>query len=191
VCRRIRGSGFSLIEAAVVLSVVGLVIGGIWAAAATVQENRRQSRMLESAIYIINGIAERYRNFSVSYETFSEAGGVPRSAWPGIIPDDMNVVGVNQPVSPWGTPITINVTNDAHTIWMYLEVPIAACITLGPKIDFMLGKFGSGTGGAGYGMGTYRISTLSSATQYCNSTSSDGRVTRLNFDIQLDGQPQP
>lgn len=189
-CRSVKSSGFSLIEAAVVLGVIGLVIGGIWAAAATVQENRRQSRMLEAAIYIINGIEGRYRNFSDSV-TFSDAIGVPRSAWPGIIPDDMNVVGVDTPVSPWGTPITINVTNDARTIWMYLEVPIAACIKLGPKIDSMLGKFGGGTGGAGYGFGIYRISTLSSATQYCNSTSFDGRITRLNFDIQLDGQPQP
>lgn len=32
---------FSLIEAAIVLGVVGLVIGGIWVAAAAVQETMR------------------------------------------------------------------------------------------------------------------------------------------------------
>lgn len=35
--------GFNLIEAAIVLGVVGLVIGGIWVAAAAVQSNLREA----------------------------------------------------------------------------------------------------------------------------------------------------
>jgi hypothetical protein len=47
--------GFSLIEAAVVLGVVGLVIGGIWAAAVTVKENLEVNQILES----VEGIRAR------------------------------------------------------------------------------------------------------------------------------------
>jgi type II secretory pathway pseudopilin PulG len=45
---------FSLIEAAIVLGIIGLVIGGIWIAAASVQENNRVSRhlQLQVAIYL-------------------------------------------------------------------------------------------------------------------------------------------
>jgi hypothetical protein len=35
--------GFNLIEAAIVLGVIGLVIGGIWVAAASVADNQRVS----------------------------------------------------------------------------------------------------------------------------------------------------
>ena len=41
---RIRNcSGFTLIEIAIVLTIVGLLIGGIWLAAATVLENKKRN----------------------------------------------------------------------------------------------------------------------------------------------------
>jgi len=36
--------GFNLIEAAIVLGIVGLVLGGIWIAASSVMERQRESR---------------------------------------------------------------------------------------------------------------------------------------------------
>ena len=53
-CRK----GFSLVEAAIVLGVVGLVIGGIWLAASAVQQNMRINRTV-SGIAII---AQNYKN---------------------------------------------------------------------------------------------------------------------------------
>lgn len=44
--------GFSLIEAAIVLGVVGLVIGGIWVAASSVSENRKIAQMASDILLI-------------------------------------------------------------------------------------------------------------------------------------------
>ena len=45
--------GFNLIEAAIVLGVVGLVIGGIWVAAAAVQQNLREADASKGLIQIV------------------------------------------------------------------------------------------------------------------------------------------
>lgn len=45
---------FSLIESAIVLGVVGLVIGGIWVAAATVRENMLANDIAQGLLYIKN-----------------------------------------------------------------------------------------------------------------------------------------
>jgi len=49
-------SGFSLIEAAIVLGVVGLVIGGIWAAASSISRNMRKNEALSGIMQIMNRI---------------------------------------------------------------------------------------------------------------------------------------
>lgn len=46
-----RRQGFSLIEAAIVLGIVGLVIGGIWAAASAVQRQNLFKSVREAVIY--------------------------------------------------------------------------------------------------------------------------------------------
>lgn len=50
--------GFSLVEAAIVLGVVGLVIGGIWVAAATIRENRK----IDDAVSGVHVISENIRH---------------------------------------------------------------------------------------------------------------------------------
>lgn len=60
--------GFNLIESAIVLAVVGLVIGGIWVAAAAVSENMKISRTESAILEIMTGFREK----------------IPRSAWPGL-----------------------------------------------------------------------------------------------------------
>lgn len=46
--------GFNLVEAAIVLGIVGLVIGGIWTTAASVYSNRRVSEGMEGFLFTIN-----------------------------------------------------------------------------------------------------------------------------------------
>ena len=53
VSRKKLRRGFNLIEAAIVLGVVGLVIGGIWVAAASVQQNLRESDASKGLIQIV------------------------------------------------------------------------------------------------------------------------------------------
>ena len=48
-----QSEGFSLIESTIVLGIVGLVLGGIWLAAATVSENHKVSKTIEGTVYLI------------------------------------------------------------------------------------------------------------------------------------------
>lgn len=52
--------GFSLIESAIVLAVVGLVISGIWVAAATVRENMLINKTVQGTGIIANNIRQLY-----------------------------------------------------------------------------------------------------------------------------------
>lgn len=49
---RLGKKAFSLIESAIVLGVVGLVIGGIWVTAATVRENMLANELAKGFLYI-------------------------------------------------------------------------------------------------------------------------------------------
>jgi type II secretory pathway pseudopilin PulG len=53
--------GFNLVEAAVVLGVVGLIIGGIWVAASAVQKQHRYTRMVNGMLAINASLRNLYR----------------------------------------------------------------------------------------------------------------------------------
>jgi len=53
---------FSLIEAAIVLGIIGLVIGGIWAATASVQEKNRRNLAFNAMMECIEWFNEAYQN---------------------------------------------------------------------------------------------------------------------------------
>lgn len=61
-----RKRGFSLIEAAIVLGLVGLVIGGIWAAAATIAQQRRFNNVREFYLAAFHSVKEIRRNITGS-----------------------------------------------------------------------------------------------------------------------------
>lgn len=52
--------GFSLVEAAIVLGVVGLVIGAIWVAAATVRANMKQNQAVSGYIDLYHQIKDMF-----------------------------------------------------------------------------------------------------------------------------------
>lgn len=58
--------GFNLIEAAIVLGVVGFVIGGIWVAASSVNENWKINKNIEMAISIKQCITNKFPRMSCS-----------------------------------------------------------------------------------------------------------------------------
>lgn len=64
-----RRQGFSLIEAAIVLGIIGLVIGGIWVAAAAVIENKRFGDAQIGMLQIIDGLRQAYNNRAIANGT--------------------------------------------------------------------------------------------------------------------------
>jgi hypothetical protein len=121
--------GFNLIEAAIVLGVVGLVIGGIWVAAAQVQENLRISKFSGQLVSIQSSVRQLfYRKGPIP------SGEVSSLIAAGIFPADM--VSNSQVYSPWGGQLmnllgassddyemywSFNDVNDCIAMWMALR----------------------------------------------------------------------
>jgi len=61
-----RNSGFNLIEAAIVLGVVGLIIGGIWVAASAVSESKRISDTLAGTAQLVQNLRAQYANVDLN-----------------------------------------------------------------------------------------------------------------------------
>jgi type II secretory pathway pseudopilin PulG len=105
-CSRTR-LGFNLIESAIVLGIIGLVIGGIWYAAAAVIQNQRVNDTATSILQIANN-ARRLFPIS-SYPTVSGTDiAVTSTAFAaGAIPGDFKYVSGAYATSPMGAQIGV------------------------------------------------------------------------------------
>ena len=136
--RRIRSHkrGFNLVEAAIVLGVVGLVIGGIWVAAASVQENLRLSRAQRDILSIISNLRGLYSNMPFTWGGPDPyVSGVSPALNSAVFPADS--ISGSQIINPWGMPYSASVlilggASDMHpTIEVIVQVKgIGACSKL-------------------------------------------------------------
>ena len=60
-----KKSGFSLIEAAIIMGVIGLVIGGIWVAASSVMLTRATNEAQQTILTIVSRWRGNYQNISM------------------------------------------------------------------------------------------------------------------------------
>lgn len=115
--------GFSLIEAAIVLGVVGLVIGGIWVAAAAVSENRRLNQAVSGTLLLIDRARTRIPttleggavtlNHDMAADLVSDVDGFSVSAGIGLI-------------SPWNQPVNLGLSSTAVSIF-FLSLTKSSC----------------------------------------------------------------
>ena len=97
--------GFSLIEAAIVLGVVGLVIGGIWAAAASVNEKFYTNKLETEFATIQNRLIDTFAREYVSYSEITSA-----LANGGLVPAEMiNGSGL---MDSYGQTIKVGLNNN-------------------------------------------------------------------------------
>ncbi len=137
--------GFNLVEAAIVLGVIGLVIGGIWVAAASVTENRKLARTVEQILYISNSISRLFPAnvpFTIGNTTFGQiqfmdtdcgGGCMPKSGWTGIIPEDM-VTNATTPIDLWGRNVEVQPQAGGRTYIGFYINRRNHCIQLAPRI---------------------------------------------------------
>ncbi len=95
-------AGFNLIEAAIVLGIVGLIVGGIWAAAASAYENMRQQTASKNLLAFAQNVRSFYANSGVTAIDTSVANGITQ----GLVPPDMR--SGTAAISPWATAITLD-----------------------------------------------------------------------------------
>lgn len=119
--------GFSLIEAAIVLGVVGLVIGGIWAAAATVNENMKVNATINAVYKIVDGTNNMYKNMPLPTSLVTIT---PTLIASGIIPADM-IKDSSNGVGPWGGYIWADIRVAPMQLRVYLyRIPKSACVKI-------------------------------------------------------------
>jgi hypothetical protein len=75
-------AGFNLIEAAIVLGIVGLIVGGIWAAAGSAYENMRLQNASKSLLSLVQGVRGAFANnptgtVDVDTDTLASMGVIP------------------------------------------------------------------------------------------------------------------
>ena len=127
VVRKTRAKrGFNLVEAAIVLGVIGLVIGGIWVAAAAVQSNLRKSDASKGLIQIVQNVRNLYYGQSPSSTGAITTQLINANAVPG------NFINGTTAVNPWNGAVTVSIagtSNDQIDI-AYEGVPRDGCIEL-------------------------------------------------------------
>ncbi len=127
--------GFSLIEAAIVLGVVGLVIGGIWTAASSVSEGHKISETVNGIIYTVRrvqGLISMQDAEAIGDEVYITDALIASKAFPS------NWINGNFATNPFGGSVTswTKTTSTGQRFSLFLDsIPRAPCIKLVVKLS--------------------------------------------------------
>ena len=175
VMTRLKQKGFSLIEAAVVLGIVGLIISGVWVAAAEMMENWKVSKTV-SDIQLIVQRAQKLMSISDSMAMSPDTNGTALMRDAGVFPDDWVSGGtVKSPF--WGTAYFDNRESSGRfDLGIRTSVPQSVCI----KLIVRMGAMGAMAGDSG--SGSYARSFLGYAFAHPNDASPGTYITTFPID---------
>jgi len=144
--RKLRG--FTLTEAAIVLGIVGLILGAIWVAASAVYNNMRVQTTTTQLLQMVQSI----RSLHATQQTMGGSGDIASDlAKAGAVPKDM-VGGTDDAMTvtnTWGGAVTIEPADSGAAFQIeYASVPREACTELvtrmtGPGRDSGLSEIGT------------------------------------------------
>lgn len=188
-------TGLSLIETAIVLGVIGLVIGGIWVAAATVTESNRQNTLISNLISITGKLQTNFKGMpwtkrdgtilaSITFADYPFGTYIMKAGWSNIIPADMISASSDYPVDPWGQQLQIaivNQTNNRYVSIDWFNTDRSRCISVANKVVGRTRNMASASFMAAAGItnpttvlggGLERIYTYDDAVSACTSNQS-------------------
>ena len=125
-----RKKGFTLTEIAIVLGIIGLILGAIWVAAASVYQNQRVNQAQTGILQLLQGVRTLY-----SQQATMGAGD---QSLPlvnaGVVPTNLIKTGAAAfpyIISPWGGNMFVGGTTDGLGIEIGLDKMSAAiCVAL-------------------------------------------------------------
>ncbi|MGV0950347.1 MAG: type II secretion system protein [Azonexus sp.] len=138
-----RGA-YSLIEAAVVLGLLGVVIGGVWVSAASFNENRKVEECA-TVIFTLSQSLQRLISFADAAR-IGDANTAPFIKSAGLIPKDWEVpISVTYPAgirTPFGGQFYTETHPDGTITIVFggRGMPRAACIKLVMRTSGIVGK---------------------------------------------------
>lgn len=144
-----RPLGFTLLETAIVLGVLGIVIAAIWIASASALSAQKQKRTSEAVIAIVQNIRSYVKKIDVNGLSLNTQNAIDL----GLLPQDI-VRGTNA-VNAYGGDFNVLVTSSGISIAL-ARLPSEACV------DLIYSHFGGDTtvndnsttgNGAAQGMG--------------------------------------
>lgn len=99
--------GFSLIEAAIVLGVVGIVIGGIWYSAASVQQSQRINDTAAGILQIAQGARRLFSHSDYPTANNTATNVTSTAAASGLLPGDFKYISGQTATSPMGAGFSV------------------------------------------------------------------------------------
>ncbi len=126
--KRVRQArGFTLTEAAVVLGIIGMILGAVWVAAGSVYDGLRNKRANEEMLSIVQGVRSLFASSGTTNTTNNMNADLIKAR---IIPADM-VTSTTTISNPWGGAVDvvgqqISAAGDAFSV-SFAAVPQAAC----------------------------------------------------------------
>ncbi|MCL2469947.1 MAG: prepilin-type N-terminal cleavage/methylation domain-containing protein [Alphaproteobacteria bacterium] len=183
--------GFTLTEAAIVLGIVGLLLGAIWVAAAAVYNNMRISTTTTQILQMAQAIRAIHATSQTIDDGVTAQDGAVLMARAGAVPKDMldDALNPNSVTSVWNSEVTIEAAADtqgnagrAFRI-TYTGVPQSACSDLlvrntGAGRD--TGLVSAGANGAEVTRDNMPIG-VTTAVQQCNVTTTAGNDVAFTF----------
>lgn len=166
--------GFSLIEAAVVLGVIGLVVGGIWVGASAVRLNHQKSDAAQGILAMTSAIRHLYAGQTPASTSTVNAFVIQAGVVPGNWLSGTNIL------TPWGQSMSVQV--GSNLISYYLPgVPRAACIDLVAKMPTLASSVEEISTQINCGSITSGAVSPATATTLCANTTN---VVSWNFSLR-------
>ncbi len=129
--RRAPAKGFTLIEAAIVLAVLGIVVSAIWGGAVIVKETARVTQAVQGVQQLSSNLKKYYKRFATLAVTTATnvTTTLPVEVYPSMIAPS----GATTPYNPWGGGVQVwtstPAVGDVFTI-IYDSLPRQACVDL-------------------------------------------------------------
>ncbi len=123
-----------MIESAIVLGIVGLIIGGIWVAASAVNQNMQKAEVTKTTLAMVKGVQNLFDNQTV---TASNTDVTTSMINAGVIPADW--VKSTGAVSPWNGDVYVTIGTGRVTVNFY-SVPKTMCIDLVSRMPGQVGN---------------------------------------------------
>lgn len=132
--------GFNLIESAIVLGVLGVVIGGIWLAASVVIENRKITETVEGLALAVRNIQQQ-----ISISDSVAAGNAVNldSTLIALKAVPANWISGASIKTPFGTLSVGNYISPPRFDMGFYKIPKQVCIKLVPRITALQASTGS------------------------------------------------
>jgi prepilin-type N-terminal cleavage/methylation domain-containing protein len=198
-CVEKPNKGFTLTEIAIVLGIIGLILGAIWVAAAGVYTNQKVGKANTEILNIVQAVRGLYSTNADlgTAPTANDLTGTMISA--GAVPSDM--VSNGTLTDPWGSGATFITWNSNSSFLVEMtNVPLAACIAListiagtgrDPTLFEAVADIGGATGTAGVATGAVTVAvTPSDAVKAASNgvggcTGGAGSLYTMHFGFQL------